>query len=91
MPAFPYMHVDGADSTCRWALAAQAIPLKASAAMPSGDRRPMVKDAYGNVWQIATRPRDCRPTSFAPGSATAISRAVSTSSVAIVRIRVACG
>ncbi|MCA3871704.1 MAG: VOC family protein, partial [Burkholderia sp.] len=31
---------------------------EAPADMPYGDRRAMVKDAWGNVWQIATHQRD---------------------------------
>ena len=54
---FPYVYVDDSDSICRRTLALQAIPLEAPADMPSGDRRLRVKDAHGNVWQIATRQR----------------------------------
>lgn len=54
---FPYVYVDDSDSICRRAFAAQAIPLKAPADMPSGDRRLMVRDARENVWQIATHQR----------------------------------
>ncbi|AOI80655.1 MULTISPECIES: VOC family protein [unclassified Burkholderia] len=58
MPAFLYVYVPNTDSTYRRALAAQAIPLEAPADMPYGDRRAMVRDAWGNVWQIATHQRD---------------------------------
>jgi len=58
MPALPYVYADDVDSTCRRALAARAIPPEAPADMSYGDRRAMVKDACGNVWQVATHPRD---------------------------------
>ena len=41
----------------RRAIEAQALSLEAPADMPYGDRRAMVKDAWGNVWQIATHDR----------------------------------
>ncbi|NTZ05475.1 glyoxalase [Burkholderia metallica] len=53
------MYVEDTDSTCRRALAAaQVLPLEAPADMPYGNRRAMVKDAWGNVWQIATHQRN---------------------------------
>ncbi|WP_321864899.1 VOC family protein [Burkholderia cenocepacia] len=58
MPAFLYVYVEDTDATYRRALAAQAIPLEPPADLPYGDRRAMVKDAWGNVWQIATHQRD---------------------------------
>lgn len=54
---FQYVHVDDSDSICRRTLALQAIPLEAPVDMPSGDRRLRVRDACGNVWQIATHQR----------------------------------
>jgi uncharacterized glyoxalase superfamily protein PhnB len=54
MPAFLYVYVDDTDSTYRRALAADATSLEAPADMPYGDRRAMVKDRWGNTWQIAT-------------------------------------
>jgi PhnB protein len=53
-PAFLYVYVDDADSTYRRALEAGAVSLEEPSNMPYGDRRTMVKDPYGNVWQIAT-------------------------------------
>ncbi|MCA3779436.1 MAG: VOC family protein [Burkholderia sp.] len=58
MPAFLYVYVEDTDSTYRRAIEAQALSLEAPADMPYGDRRAMVKDAWGNVWQIATHQRD---------------------------------
>ncbi|MEK8038455.1 VOC family protein [Burkholderia contaminans] len=58
MPAFLYVYVEDADLTYRRALAAHATPLEAPADMPYGDRRAMVKDPWGNLWQIATHLRD---------------------------------
>jgi PhnB protein len=51
--AFLYVYVADADATYRRALDAGAASLEAPADMPYGDRRAMVKDPCGNVWQIA--------------------------------------
>ncbi len=48
------VYVDDADGTYRQALAGGARSLEAPADMPYGDRRAMVEDRWGNVWQIAT-------------------------------------
>ncbi|CAE6730911.1 hypothetical protein R69927_01814 [Paraburkholderia domus] len=58
MPAFLYVYVEDADSTFQRAIAANAIPLEVPADMPYGDRRAMVRDPWGNTWQIATHHRD---------------------------------
>ncbi|WP_259461398.1 VOC family protein [Paraburkholderia fungorum] len=58
MPAFLYVYVEDADSTYRRAIAANAISLEVPADTPYGDRRAMVRDAWGNTWQIATHQRD---------------------------------
>jgi len=55
MPAFLYVYVDDVDRTYRRAVAAGATSLEAPADMPYGDRRAMVRDAWGNLWQVATR------------------------------------
>jgi len=54
-PAFLYVYVDDADATCRRALDAGAVSLEAVWETPYGDRRGMVRDAWGNVWQVAKR------------------------------------
>jgi uncharacterized glyoxalase superfamily protein PhnB len=53
-PAFLYVYVVDADATYAQAIAANAKSLEAPADMPYGDRRAMVKDPWGNTWQIAT-------------------------------------
>ncbi len=53
-PAFLHLYVDDADATYRRALKAGAVSLEEPENMPYGDRRAMVKDPYGNDWQIAT-------------------------------------
>lgn len=53
--AFLYVYVADADDTWRRAVAAGAEPLEAPLDTPYGDRRGMVRDAWGNTWQIATR------------------------------------
>jgi uncharacterized glyoxalase superfamily protein PhnB len=52
--AFLHLYVADADATYRRALQAGAVSLEAPADMPYGDRRAMIKDPYGNDWQIAT-------------------------------------
>jgi PhnB protein len=54
MPAFLYLYVDDIDATYQRALDAGAESLEAPQDMPYGDRRGMVKDPCGNIWQIAT-------------------------------------
>jgi PhnB protein len=52
-PAFLYVYVADADETYRRALDAGAESLEAPLDTPYGDRRAMVRDPYGNVFQIA--------------------------------------
>ena len=54
MPAFLYLYVDDADRAYARALEAGARPVEAPLDTPYGDRRAMVEDRWGNVWQIAT-------------------------------------
>jgi uncharacterized glyoxalase superfamily protein PhnB len=58
MPAFLYVYVDDSDSTYKRALLAGATSLEEPADMPYGDRRAMVRDRWGNTWQIATHKND---------------------------------
>lgn len=58
VPAFLYVYVEDADSTFRRAIAANAVSLEEPTDMPYGDRRAMVKDEWGNTWQIATHKHD---------------------------------
>jgi uncharacterized glyoxalase superfamily protein PhnB len=55
MPAFLYLYVADIDATYQRALDAGAASLETPADLPYGDRRAMVKDPAGNIWQIATR------------------------------------
>ena len=54
-PAFlyVYVYVADADAVYRRALAAGAVSLEEPLDTPYGDRRAMVRDPFGNVWQIA--------------------------------------
>src|SRR5438067_2219444 len=52
--AFLYVYVDDADATWRRAVNAGAQSLEGPIDTPYGDRRGMVQDRWGNVWQIAT-------------------------------------
>jgi PhnB protein len=54
-PAFLYVYVEDADDTCKRALEAGATSVETLRDTPYGDRRGMVRDPWGNVWQIATR------------------------------------
>jgi uncharacterized glyoxalase superfamily protein PhnB len=53
-PAFLYVYVANADATYRRALEAGSRSLEEPVDTPYGDRRAMVQDGWGNVWQIAT-------------------------------------
>jgi uncharacterized glyoxalase superfamily protein PhnB/ketosteroid isomerase-like protein len=52
-PAFLYLYVDDADAVYRRALAAGATSIEEPRELKYGDRRAMVEDPFGNVWQIA--------------------------------------
>ena len=52
-PAFLYVYVDDADAVYQRALGAGAVSLEEPLDTPYGDRRAMVRDPFGNVWQIA--------------------------------------
>lgn len=54
-PAFLYVYVDDAGLTYNRALTAGAMSLEAPIDTPYGDRRAMVRDPFGNVFQIAHR------------------------------------
>lgn len=54
-PSCLYVYVEDADKTYRKAVSAGAKSLEKPLDTPYGDRRAVVKDAWGNTWQIATR------------------------------------
>jgi PhnB protein len=54
-PAFLYVYVDDVDARYRRALAAGATSVEEPVDTPYGDRRAMVHDPFGNVYQIAHR------------------------------------
>ena len=54
MPAFLYLYVDDIDATYERALEAGALSLEEPGDTPYGDRRAMLEDPCGNIWQIAT-------------------------------------
>jgi PhnB protein len=58
MPAFLYLYVDDIDTTYQRALEAGAVSLEEPKDLPYGDRRGMVQDPCGNIWQIATHKED---------------------------------
>jgi uncharacterized glyoxalase superfamily protein PhnB len=51
-----YVYVDDADERWRRAVAAGAITMEEPLDTPYGDRRAMVRDPFGNIFQIAHRP-----------------------------------
>jgi PhnB protein len=53
-PAFLYVYVDNTEDTYRRAVEAGARSLEEPLDVPYGDRRGMVEDKWGNIWQIAT-------------------------------------
>jgi PhnB protein len=52
--AFLYLYVDDAEASYQRAVAAGATSIEQPVDTPYGDRRAMVEDRWGNVWQIAT-------------------------------------
>ncbi len=58
MSAFLYLYVDDIDATYQRALEAGAVSLEEPKDVPYGDRRGMVQDPCGNIWQIATHKED---------------------------------
>ena len=52
-PAFLYVYVDDVDATFERAISAGAATIEAPLDTPYGDRRAMVSDTFGNVFQIA--------------------------------------
>lgn len=52
--SFLYVYVADVDETYKRALQAGAVSLEQTLNTPYGDRRAMVKDPCGNIWQIAT-------------------------------------
>ena len=52
-PAFLYIYVDDADATFARAIEAGATVIEDPVDTPYGDRRAMVSDPFGNVFQIA--------------------------------------
>ena len=60
MPAFLYVYVENVDETYGRAIEAGAESLELPADLPYGDRRAMVRDVWGNLWQMASRMHDGR-------------------------------
>lgn len=53
-PACIYVYVPDVDAAFKRAVDTGADVIEQPQVMPYGDRRGMVKDPWGNVWQIAT-------------------------------------
>jgi uncharacterized glyoxalase superfamily protein PhnB len=54
-PAYLYVYVDDVETVYHRALAAGAETVEAPRDTPYGDRRAMVRDSFGNMYQIAHR------------------------------------
>ena len=54
-PAFLYIYVDDADAVYRRGLAAGAVIVEEPWDTPYGDRRAMLRDVFGNLYQVETR------------------------------------
>jgi PhnB protein len=54
MAAFLYVYVENCDQTYQRAMQAGAESLEKPSDVPYGDRRAMIQDQWGNIWQIAT-------------------------------------
>lgn len=52
-PGFLYVYVDDADEVFERAVGAGATTMEAPLDTPYGDRRAMVRDPFGNIFQIA--------------------------------------
>ena len=52
--AFLYVYVEDVDATYERAIEAGALSQEEPSEMPYGDRRAMVQDKWGNLWQIAS-------------------------------------
>jgi PhnB protein len=55
--AFLYVYVESVDQTYQRAVEAGAESLERPTDLAYGDRRAMVRDLWGNLWQIASRNR----------------------------------
>ena len=54
LPTFLYVYVDNTDRVCQRAVEAGALIIEHPTDMPYGDWRAMLRDPWGNIWQIAT-------------------------------------
>lgn len=61
MPGALYLYVPDVDAVYRCALEAGATSTMAPADQFWGDRLAVVKDRFGNVWEVATRVEDVAP------------------------------
>jgi PhnB protein len=61
MPAFLYLYVPDADAAYERAVKGGAKSIEAPQDTHYGDRRAMVEDPFGNIWQLATHVEDVSP------------------------------
>jgi tRNA-Thr(GGU) m(6)t(6)A37 methyltransferase TsaA len=60
-PAFLYVYVDDVESVYQRALASGATSIEPPRETPYGDRRAMIRDMWGNIFQIAHRSSTAAP------------------------------
>jgi PhnB protein len=71
MPAFLYLYLADADDAYRRAIEGGATVIEEPRDTFYGDRRATVRDAFGNIWQIATLKEDLTPEQIRKRAATA--------------------
>jgi PhnB protein len=59
--AFLYVYVEDVDVTYRRAVEAGLETIEVPSDLSYGDRRATVKDAWGNLWQVASRNPNRQP------------------------------
>ena len=59
--SFLYIYVEDTDAAYARATDLGATSIEAPREMPYGDRRAMIRDAWGNTWQIATHRGEFTP------------------------------
>jgi PhnB protein len=55
MQSFLYLYLEDTDATCARAIRIGAVSIEAPLDTSYGDRRAMIVDPAGNIWQTATR------------------------------------
>ena len=75
MPATLYLYVKDVDATFARALSAGATSVRDVATQFYGDRNGTIRDAWGNIWSIATHVEDVPPDEMRRRAAAAMKQA----------------